>query len=107
MWNGQRGTTAMHASSATLDDAHAQPYFIWDIPITVAQLRRRLLHPDPRERALWIGRIMREARYPDVWRFVTLGEVLDQYDLIQRHLGHRRRRFWDFLIQGWRDDGLL
>lgn len=49
---------------------------------------------------------MREARYQDVWRFLRLDDILAQYDRIRPHLG-RSRRFWDFLIQGWREDGLL
>lgn len=92
--------------SDRLDVPQSQPYFIWDTPITVADLRERLRHPDPRERSLWMARIMREARYADVWRFLSLNDVLERYDMIRRHLG-RRRRFWDFLIQGWRDDGLI
>jgi hypothetical protein len=96
----------MQTSILTLESPDAQPYFLWDVPITVAELRQRLRHPEPRERALWMARVMREARYDDVWRFLSLRDVLEHYDLIQRHLG-RRRRFWDFLLDGWRDDGLL
>lgn len=96
----------MDPTGTSLDAADAQPYFIWDVPITVRELRERLRHPEPRERALWMARVMREARYDDVWRFLTLRGVLDHYELIQRHLG-RRRRFWDFLIEGWRDEGLI
>lgn len=92
--------------SADLTRDEAQPYFIWDISVSVAELRDQLQHPDRRVRALWTARVMREARYPDVWRFVTLDEVMDLLPLIRRHLG-RSRPFWDFLIEGWKRDGLL
>jgi hypothetical protein len=49
---------------------------------------------------------MREARYQDVWRFLTLSEVVAQYPQIEPHLG-RARPLWNFLLAGWREDGLL
>ena len=63
---------SMRPLSTDLDDPNAQPYFIWDEEITVAELQRKVQSSDPHERALWMGRIMREARYQDVWRFLRL-----------------------------------
>lgn len=91
--------------STDLDRDDVQPYFIWDVPVTVGELRRHLRDPDPGVRVPWMARVMREARYWDVWRLVTLDQVLGDWDRLRRHLG-RRRRFWDFLIEGWRRDGL-
>jgi hypothetical protein len=96
----------MRRLSTNLDDENAQPSFIWDVPVTVRELREHLRHPDPRIRAQWLGRVLREARYQDVWKFVTVDEVLEQFPLVQRHLG-RMRRFWEWLLEGWREDGLL
>lgn len=96
----------MRPLSQDLDRADAQPYFIWDIPVTVAELRRHLLDPNPATRALWKARVMREARYQDVWEFLSIDEILADLRLIQRHLG-RTHRFWNFLIDGWQRDGLL
>jgi hypothetical protein len=83
-----------------------RPYFLWDIPITEAQLRERLLHPDSDTRAQWQARVMREARYDDVWNYLTLDAILRDWPDIQRHLG-RMRGFWEYLLKGWRKDGLL
>lgn len=83
-----------------------RPYFLWDVDLSDAELRERLHHPDPAIRAQWQGRVLREARYPDVWHYLTLDEVLRDWTLIERHLG-RRRAFWKWLIEGWRKDGLL
>jgi hypothetical protein len=49
---------------------------------------------------------MREALFDEVWRFVTLEEILQNWEPIRRHLG-RKRAFWEFLLRGWRDDGFL
>lgn len=92
--------------SHDLDRDDVQPYFVWDVPMTVAELRRLVAHPDPKVRSRWMARVMREARYQDVWRFLRLTDILESYQRIRVHLG-RSRRLWDFLIEGWRRDGLL
>lgn len=81
-------------------------YFLWDVPITEAELRERLRETDSDTRAQWEARIMREARFDDVWRYITLEDVVRDWQQIKRHLG-RQRGFWEFLLKGWREDGLL
>jgi hypothetical protein len=91
----------------TTDLSHddAIPYFLWDQPMTVAELRRRLDGPSD-ERYRYLGKILREAREPDVWRFTTPAEVVGQWDRLEPQLG-RRREFWRFLIGKWRELGLV
>lgn len=50
--------------------------------------------------------MLREARDIDVWQFVTPEEVARLLPRIGRYLG-RRKSFWEFLIEGWRRDGLI
>ena len=84
------------------------PEFLWwdGVQVTADELRRHLHAPDAAERALWAGRILREARYQDVWTWLSLAEILRDWPLIRRNLG-RRRAMWDSLLEGWRRDGLL
>lgn len=96
----------MGALSHQLDCDDVQPYFVWDVPMIVEELRRLVVHADPKVRARWMARVMREARYQDVWRFLRLTDIVEHYGRIRLHLG-RARRLWDFLIEGWRRDGLL
>jgi hypothetical protein len=91
--------------SLDLDDPSAIPYFMWDEPITLAELRARLRDGTRSERLRLLGRILREARDPDVWRFTTPAEVIADWPELQRYLG-RRRAFWEFLLQRWRELGL-
>jgi hypothetical protein len=91
--------------SLNLDDPEAIPYFLWDEPMTISQLRARLQSADRGERIRVLGRILREARDTDVWRFTTPAEVVASWSELQRYLG-RRRAFWEFLLQRWRDLGL-
>ena len=50
---------------------------------------------------------MREARYEDVWKYLSLRrDILPRWDRLERILG-RRRGFWRFLIGEWRRVGLI
>jgi hypothetical protein len=84
----------------------ARPYFLWDTQMSAGELRRRLREGDEDERLLWVGRIMREARYQDVWKFLTLDDVLAHWDRLRGRLG-RMNPFWEFLIRSWREHGLI
>ncbi len=89
-----------------LGDENAIPYFLWDDPMTVGELRRYLATASPPERDRMLGKILREARDPDVWRFTTPREITARFDTLSRHLG-RRRGFWKFLLESWEREGLL
>lgn len=93
------------ALSTDLDDPRSYPYFLWDEPMTVAELRQRLEGPKD-ERMRLLGKILREARDTEVWRFTTPREVQENWDELERHLG-TRRAFWEFLLASWRQDGWL
>lgn len=80
-----------------------RPYFLWDEARTVAELRRALELASPEEKAQLLGKILREARDPDVWAFTRPEEVRDLFPLIERYLG-RRRAFWRYLISAWFSD---
>jgi hypothetical protein len=90
--------------SLDLDDPSAIPYFMWDEPVTLAELQARLRDGGRSERLRLLGRILREARDPDVWRFTTPAEVIAEWPVLQRYLG-RRRAFWEFLLGRWRQGG--
>ncbi len=84
----------------------ARPYFLWDEDLTVAEVRSRLRGDDPAERLRLLAKLLREARDTDVWEFTTPAEIARLLPLLAPRLG-RRRLFWEFLIGGWRRDGLL
>lgn len=93
-------------SSTDLDRDDAVPYFVWDDPMTVRELRERLASASDEERDRLLGLILREARDTDVWRFTSPREVARRFDALRRHLG-RRRAFWEWLLATWRAEGLL
>lgn len=84
----------------------ARPYFLWDEDVTIDELHAVLAGPDDARRDRLLGKMLREARDLDVWYFVRPQEVARALPRLARRLG-RRLQFWEFLIDGWRDDGLL
>jgi hypothetical protein len=92
--------------STDLDSPTSVPYFLWDAPITVAELKRKLDSASDLERIRLLGKILREARDTDVWKFTTPHEVWRNWEAIEQHLG-RRREFWKFLFEYWEKEGLL
>ncbi|MBI2393300.1 MAG: hypothetical protein HYV09_27195 [Deltaproteobacteria bacterium] len=96
----------MRPLTANLSELDKRPYFLWDEDTTIAELRAALAGPDVELRRRLLGKVLREARDIDVWSFVTPEEVAAELPHIERRLG-RRAAFWRFLIDGWREDGLL
>ena len=92
--------------STDLGNPEAVPYFLWDEPMTVQELRNRLKTASHPERIRLLAKILREARDTEVWSFTTLREVVRLWPWISRQLG-RRRRFWEFLLGEWKRQGLL
>ena len=92
--------------STDLRSPISTPYFLWDEPMTVAEFKAKLASASEDERMRLLGKVLREARDTDVWFFTSPAEVVLLWDKIERHLG-RRRGFWTFLVNRWRDMGLL
>jgi hypothetical protein len=83
-------------------DARGRPYFLWDDDLTVDAFRARLRDPDPDVRAYYLGKLMRQAKPDDVFRFVTLREIEAALPAVERYLG-RSRPFWLWLLERWRE----
>lgn len=92
--------------SANLNSASHIPYFLWDEPMTIGELKRKLKSASVEERHRLLGKILREARDTDVWQFTTPKEVWDNWDALEKYLG-RRREFWKFLFEFWNKEGLI
>ena len=53
---------------------------------------------------LWAARVLREARFDDVWRFISVEEIVRMWPLLAPRLG-RRRAFWTWMLDRWRAGG--
>jgi hypothetical protein len=93
--------------SLDVTDPNAIPYFNWDAPVTNESVRRALAEGTEDDKLFWSSRILREARYPDVWQYLSLRrDVLPRWERLRTQLG-RQRSFWEFLIAEWRQHGLI
>lgn len=92
--------------SLDLSDEGSRPYFLWDTVLTVRDLKALLRSPDTNVKIYWMARVLRDARYSDVWQLVNLREVLTHWEVLRTRLGREQAR-WEFLIDGWRSDGLI
>lgn len=99
------GGTGYTLDVARFTDPEERPYFLWNETTTVAQFRHALEVATEDEKALLLGRLMREARDPDVWEFTTVEEVRRLFPKIARYLG-RRRAFWTYLLEAWAAHGI-
>lgn len=95
----------MRPLTGDLTRGDLRPYFLWDEDTSIDELRAALAQPGPaRDRLL--GKMLREARDVDVWRFVTPAEVAAALPALARIVG-RRFAFWSWLVERWRHHGLL
>lgn len=77
------------ALSTDLADPTAIPYFLWDEPMTVQDLRARLSSASPPERLRLLAKVLREARDTEVWLFTNPQEVAQAWPLLAPRLGRR------------------
>ncbi len=96
----------MRRITSDLSNEDQRPWFLWDEDLSVRELRERLHGADAFERDRLLGKMLREARDVDVWRFVTPQQVAEALPRVARRVG-RRLAFWNWLMEGWRQDGLL
>lgn len=96
----------MRALTTDMGRDDLRPYFLWDEDVSIAELRAIVQGPPSYDRDRLVGKMLREARDVDVWRFLRPADVARDLERLRRRIG-RRYAFWRFLIDGWRADGLL
>lgn len=80
-----------------LVDKLGRPYFLWDVDLTLDELRQRLHDPDMDVRSYWIGTTMRQARPDDAILLIGLPTMREMWPRVERYLG-RTRAFWTWLL---------
>jgi hypothetical protein len=91
-----------------LDVSHDDtvPYFMWDYQYTVGQIKE-MLAKGPEFQRIWLmAKIMRDARYSDVWKFMTLQDFLKYRERLMPKLGWEKG-FWQFMYSQWLKHGII
>lgn len=57
----------------------ATPYFLWDYDLTEEDVRRILHGKNRKERQWLIGRLLMHARYEDIWKYIQLKDIVDEF----------------------------
>jgi hypothetical protein len=92
--------------SSDLGDPEAIPYFLWDDPMPMREVCRRLRTSSHAEKIHLLAKIMREAKDTEVWLFTSPAEVALLWAELSPQLG-RRRSFWEFLLATWQRQGRI
>ncbi|MFH1188385.1 MAG: hypothetical protein V1652_00895 [bacterium] len=61
------------------DDRTDVPYFLWDYHLTGADVRRILAGKNEIERQWMMARVLSHARYEDVWKYVTIDQIVREF----------------------------
>jgi hypothetical protein len=80
--------------------------FLWDEPLTRGDLKKILAGENEEERLYYAAKILREARFEEVWNYLSPKFLASHWEELRRRLG-RKKWFWEFFYATWRDHGLI
>jgi len=83
------------------------PYFMWDYRYTVGQIKEMLAEDDEDQRIWLMAKIMRDARYSDVWKFFPLQDFLKYRERLMKGRLGWKKDFWQFLYSRWIQYGIV
>ena len=83
------------------------PYFMWDYRYTVGQIKEKLANGTESERLWLMAKIMRDARYCDVWKFISLQNFLKYRERLMKGRLGLLKGFWEFLYSRWIKYGIV
>lgn len=81
------------------------PYFAWDRKKTVEDINADI-GIDSYSRNRTIAWIMREAKFDDVWQFISPKDLWQSFDEILPYLG-RKKLFWQYMLRTWNELGKI
>jgi hypothetical protein len=87
-------------------DLTDRPDFLWDELLVRDDLKKILAGDNAEERLYYAAKILREARFEEVWEYLSPTFLAANWDKLHSRLG-RKKRFWEFFYSTWRADGLI
>jgi predicted DNA-binding protein (UPF0278 family) len=81
------------------------PYFMWDYHLTNKEIRDILDGEDCPQKIWLMAKIMRDARFSDIWQLLSMEMIRENVRNLRNRLG-RRKRIWDFLLERYEKYGL-
>lgn len=81
---------------------HDKPTFLWDYDLTADDVRRILASGTPVERRWLMERILTQARWEEIWQYLTPQQVRDC--LPELKLPPTLKATWARALELWLDD---
>lgn len=75
------------------------PYFLWDYNLTDGQIRGIIHGPNETEKLWIIGRILSHARFEDVWKYLTIDDIVSTFSKLK--LPPNSRQAWERALTVW------
>lgn len=60
-----------------------RPYWLWDYDLTEDRVREILVGKNETEKIWMIGRILSSAHFKDVWRFLSVKDILNIFSKLR------------------------
>ena len=80
-----------------------RPYFFWDYDITEDEIREILRSGDEAEKAWVITRILEYARWEDIWKYLTVDDIRENFDRLG--LKPYFKELWAYALSIWEQKG--
>lgn len=75
------------------------PYFMWDYNLTNAQIKQSLKTGDEVEKKWLVGKILTHASFDDVWKYLSLKEVVSAFNNLR--ISSQTRKMWTSALKVW------
>ncbi len=79
---------------------------MWDEPLSRDDLKKRPAGEDEKESLYYAAKILREARFEEVWECLSPAFLASHWEKLRVRLG-RKKGFWEFLYATWHAHGLI
>lgn len=76
-----------------------KPYFLWDYNLSDKQVRQILKSGDEFSRTWLVARILESAKFSDVWKYLTVKEVLEIF--LKLRLKKPIKEVWEKAFTAW------
>jgi len=83
-----------------------RPDFLWDERLSRGDLKKILASQDEEESLYYAAKVLREARFEEVWEYLSPAFLASHWEKLRARLG-RKKQFWEFLYTTWRAHGLI
>lgn len=90
----------VHLNPVSVTKNVQRPSFLWDYDLNEVQVREILGRSNTDQKKLWlVERILREARFDEVFRYLTLSEVQNVFPKLR--LDAKLKKRWEYTLQRW------